>query len=261
MARFDPPGFLDDFTEAEKERWSATVSGWLDRARAGNPAGNDGPRGQFFNALTNPPAGDAQVAVISWNAFPRQVKANSLSDAQRWRRADADRSVQDEYCEWSVTRDPVTRKITRVDFTCEGPEYWEDLAVANPDKVVALYREFVSGAVTQADLFVNGVYDPYNRFNNSTSNGAMHLIQDANSLYAEIELGAAATIRRVVGGREITDAQELIRCSGYGAPGRNSDPHIGEQVNALARQRADITLNNPVGLYLHDFNPVGWTCP
>ena len=60
-------------------------------------------------------------------------------------------------------------------------------------------------------------------------------------------------------GREITDAQELIRCSRYGEPGRNSDPHIGEQVNALARQRADITLNNPVGLYLHDFNPVGWT--
>ena len=64
----------------------------------------------------------------SWNAFPRQVKSPSISDKQRWRRADADRNLQDEYCEWSVTRDPVTHKITRVTFTSEGPEYWETLA-------------------------------------------------------------------------------------------------------------------------------------
>ena len=197
MTRFDPPGFLDDFTEAEKERWSATVSGWLDRARAGNPAGNDGPRGQFFNALTNPPAGDAQVAVISWNAFPRQVKANSLSDAQRWRRADADRNVQDEYCEWSVTRDPVTRQDHPGDFHLRGTGVLEG-SRASPIRT-RWSRSIASSsrrAVTQADLFADGVYNPYNRFNNSTSNGAMHLIQAANTLYAEIELGAAATIRR-----------------------------------------------------------------
>ena len=57
------------------------------------------------------------MAVISWNAFPRQVRSSSLSDKQRWRRADSDRNLQDEYCEWSVTRDPITRKITRVTFT------------------------------------------------------------------------------------------------------------------------------------------------
>lgn len=261
MERFDPPGYLDDFSEAEKDRWSEIVSGWLDEACAGRPAENDGPRGQFFNALTSPPAAGAQVAVISWNAFPRRVRARSLSDAQRWQRADADRNVQDEYCEWSVTRDPITRKIVRIDFTCEGPEYWEALAALNPDKVVELYRRHVSPSATRADLFVGTRYNRLNRFNDSTTNGAMHLIQGANSLRAEIELGAAATIRRMQDGHEITDAQALIRCSRYGDPGRNSDPHIGEQVNALARQRADITLNNPVGLYFHDFNPVGWTTP
>jgi phosphatidylserine/phosphatidylglycerophosphate/cardiolipin synthase-like enzyme len=259
--RFDPPGFLDDLSNAEKDQWSQIVSDWLDDARQGNPNQNDGPRGQFFNPLTNPPTDDKRVAVIAWNAFPRQVRSSSLSDTQRWRRADADRNLQDEYCEWSVTRDPATQKITRVTFTCEGPEYWEVLAQLNPAKVLALYQQFISPTVRHQDLFVNGRYNRRNRFNNSTTNGAMHLIQQANTLGAEIELGAASTIRRIHNGRELTGAQELILCSQYGAPGRNSDPFIGEQVNALARQGADITLNNPVGLYLHEFNPVGWVTP
>ena len=31
MNRFDPPGFLDDMTEPQKDRWSQNVSGWLNR--------------------------------------------------------------------------------------------------------------------------------------------------------------------------------------------------------------------------------------
>ncbi|HEY0071252.1 MAG TPA: phospholipase D-like domain-containing protein, partial [Chloroflexia bacterium] len=261
MNRFDPPGFLDDLSDPQIDQWSQGVSGWLDEAKQGRPEENDGPRGQFFNPLTDPPAQDAQVAVISWNAFPRQVKAKSLSDKQRWRTADSARKFQDEYCEWSVDRDVVTKKITRVTFTCEGPEYWHALAALNPNKVLELYQRFISPKIKRGDIFTNGTYNPLNRFNNSTTGGAMHLIQAANTLRAEIELAAAATIRRVRDGQELTDAQELIECSSYGEPERNSDPHIGEQVNALARQRADITLNNPIGLYFHDFNPVGWKTP
>lgn len=261
MPNLDPPGFVDDLDDAQKDQWSAIVSGWLDRARAGSPEQNDGPRTQFFNPLRQAPDADQQVAVISWNAFPRQVRSSSLSDRQRWRRADADRRVQDEYCEWSLERDPATNRIFRVMFTCEGPEYWRELAALAPDRVVELYRQHISSGVQRSDLFINGHYNPFNRFNNSTSGGAMHLIQQANTLGAEIELAAAATIRRIQDGRELTGAQELIACSCYGAAGRNSDPHIGEQVNVLARQGADITLNNPIGLYLHDFNPVGWTTP
>ena len=261
MTQFDPPGFVDDLTDGQKKAWSAIISHWLDIARKGDPSTNDGPREQFFNPLRTPPAADQQVAVIAWNAFPRKVKSASLNDKQRWQKADADRNVQDEYCEWSVTRDAATHKITRVTFTCEGPEYWHFLAEQNADKVVELYQQFVSLAVRKEDLFANGKYNPRNTFNNSTSNGAMHLIQRANSLGAEIELAAAATIRRKRNGPELTDAQALIQCSLYGDPGRNSDPFIGSQVNALARGKADITLNNPVGLYLHEFNPVGWKTP
>jgi phosphatidylserine/phosphatidylglycerophosphate/cardiolipin synthase-like enzyme len=261
MNRFDPPGFVEDFTEEQKLTWSQTISDWIDTAQLGHPDRNDGPRTQFFNPLRNPAAADQKVAVIFWNAFPRKVKSAALSDRQRWRQADATRNVQDEYCEWSVMRDPVSQKITRVTFTCEGPEYWDALAEANPAQVLALYQEFISSQIQHADLFLNGQYNKYNRFNNSTTAGAMHLIQGANSLTAEIELGAAATIRRTHAGQELTGAQELIACARYGEAGRNSDPFIGEQINALARQGADITLNNPVGLYLHEFNPVGWSTP
>ena len=39
----------------------------------------------------------------------------------------------------------------------------------------------------------------------------MHLIQQNNTLGAEIELAAAATIVREVGGQLVTDSQTLIR--------------------------------------------------
>jgi hypothetical protein len=89
----------------------------------------------------------------------------------------------------------------------------------------------------------------------------MHLIQAANTLGAEIELVAAASIVRVIDGRELTGEQELIGCGQYGAPQRNSDPHIGGVVNSIARLKADLALANPVGLYFDDLSTAGWVTP
>ena len=74
MTRLDPPGFLDDMNEEQKSAWSDIVSAWLDTVKRGAPDKNDGPRAQFFNPLTDAPAADGQIAVISWNAFPRQIR-------------------------------------------------------------------------------------------------------------------------------------------------------------------------------------------
>jgi hypothetical protein len=189
------------------------------------------------------------------------VQLQSISDKQRWRTADSSRDSQDEYCEWSVTRDPATDKIQRVTFTSEGPEYWQFLAAVAPDKLLALYQQHVSPNVKRADLFRNGRYVPRNRWNNSTTTGAMHLIQAANTLGAEIELAAAATIVRRTNGALLTEAQELIACGQYGQPERHSDPHIGAIVNELARMKADITLTNPVGLYIAGLSVAGWQTP
>ena len=222
---------------------------------------HDNPRPQFYNLTTTETAEDAIEAAVTWTAFPRRIKLNSISDAQRWQRADASRDVQDEYCEWSVTRDD-TGKVTRVTFTCEGPEYWDVLAQTSPDRVLDLYREHTNAAVQMQDLFgLDGHYQRRNKWNDSTTHGAMHLIQQANTLGAEIELAGAATVRRVIDRKELTGEQELIKCGKYGVADRNSDPHIGGEVNGLARQKVDIALADPVGLYFNDLSTDGWKTP
>ena len=127
--------------------------------------------------------------------------------------------------------------------------------------MVSLYKQHVSPHVKEADLFRNGQYIVRNRWNNSTTAGAMHLIQQNNTLGAEIELAAAATIVRQVGGQLVTDSQTLINCGAYGQPERHSDPNIGAAVNELARKKADITLENPVGLYIAGLSVAGWATP
>src|SRR3954469_11296738 len=141
MDKFDPPGFLKDLDAAQSNTWSEWISTQFDEARQRNDPGiaNYGPRLQFFNPLRNSPDNDAVERDVAWTAFPKIVRIQSVGDRQRWRHADSSRDVQDEYCEWGVTRDPETEKITRVTFTSEGPEYWQFLASVNPSKVVELY--------------------------------------------------------------------------------------------------------------------------
>lgn len=263
MQRFDPPGFLDDLTVDQAEAWSDWISRQIDDAGAGRPDRYefDAPRPRFFNALTTAPAADALSKDIAWTAFPRVVQLDAATDEERWRTADASRDVQDEYCEWSVARRG-DGKITRVMFTCEGPEYWEFLGSVDMQKVVALYRQHVDSAVQPHDLVgVDGRYDSRNRWNNSTVKGAMHLIQQNNTLSAEIELAGGASNTRAPRGTLLTDSQDLIRCGAYGQKERHSDPAIGADVNALARQDADITLANPVGIYFFGLSTAGWAAP
>src|ERR1035438_10455844 len=149
LTQFDAPGFLTDLDATGLTAWSDFISEQMDEARerADPTLSNYGPRHQFFNPLKQPPAADAVEKDITWTAFPRLVQIQAISDKARWKTADNSRDVQDEYCEWSVTRDPQTDKIVRVTFTSEGPEYWQFLAASNPQKVLELYRQFVDTPV------------------------------------------------------------------------------------------------------------------
>jgi hypothetical protein len=255
LPQFDPPAFLDDFSAPQKAAWSSFVSQNLDQQLADN-AGH-----HFYNATETDTTPDVTTAEIFWTAFPRLVQINSPSDRIRWTQADASRDVQDEYCEWSIDRHPATGKITRVTFTAEGPEYWNALSRVNPAKVVSLYRAFVNPLVQETDLFRNGRYNPRNKWNSSTTQGVMHLIQPNNTLLAEINIAVAASIVRRINGQLLTDEQDLIACGKYGQPERFSDPHIGGEVNKLARQQAAITIANPVALYIRDLSTAGWVAP
>lgn len=263
LQHFDPPGFLDDLGQSQGDAWHRFISDAMDAARAGGGEPFDSPRPQFFNAAKVEAGPDIAFEDVKWTAFPRIVQISSGSDTERWRDADASRDVQDEYCEWSVARQSGTGKVTRLTFTCEGPEYWRFLAATDPSRTLALYKEHVDQSATRDDLYTpGGDYIPRNRFNNSTSRGAMHLVQRNNTLRAEIEIAGAATITRLRSdGMPMTDTLELIQCGRYGAPQRHSDPFIGARVNFHARNKADITVANPVGIYFAGLDTQEWVTP
>jgi hypothetical protein len=256
LPRFDPPGFLDDLNDTQKQAWSDFISQDLDGELPG-ASGN-----HFYNPVKTDTAPDVQTAEISWTAFPKRVSVSATSDPDRWQTADASRDVQDEYCEWSVARDPATMKIRRVTFTAEGPEYWQFLASKNPQKILALYQHFVDIQVQMNDLFQpTGEYRVRNKWNTDTTNGAMHLIQVNNTLGAELNIAVRASVVRKINGVILTGEKELIECDPYGDENRNSDPHIGGEINKLARQKADLTIANPVALYIKDLDTTGWATP
>jgi hypothetical protein len=177
------------------------------------------------------------------------------------------RGWQDEYCEWSVTRND-KNEITRIDFTCENPEYWNTLWLVDPTKVRDIYRTTLGNPNIQTEdlqLYSGGkvvtdpgtkrpAYNPLNKWNTGpvtspTGGGAMHLTSTPNSLQTEIGLGAAATVLRtpVSGPNNI---QTLLCSAQYGQYGRQSDPHIGAGINGFAANGNAVTLFNPPGLYM-----------
>ena len=264
LARLSPPGALTDLSGRELVAWSERVSQMLDEAIAGDPRQfeHNAPRRQFFNPAETEIADDAQRLPIFWFAFPRTVTMTTRTDRERWDAADADRDLQDEYCEWAVRRRDNDGKIVRVTFTTETTEYWDQLAQNNEERLLGLYRQFLGRNIPLADIFgPDGRYNPRNKWNSRTDVGPIHLVQQSNFLSAAIELAAAATIVRKIDGRLIVSDQELIRCSQYGVPVRNSDPHIGAQINELARMKADVTLADPIGIYILGVSTAGWQTP
>lgn len=193
------------------------------------------------------------------------------------------RGWQDEYCEWSVYRDPDTNKIIRIDFTCENPEYWNTLWMIDPEQVLALYQQTLGKPQIQlADLQLMGnngqpvidpstgrpVYNPLNKWNagpvsTDTYGGAMHLTSTPNTLQTEIGLAGAATVQRIqscepnVGSPQ----NDLICCAQYGQLHRNSDPNIGYQTNQTVSSGYSVSLANPPGLYIQTPNFSGFAVP
>lgn len=175
----------------------------------------------------------------------------------------------DEYCEWAVTRND-DGKITKIAFTCENPEYWYSLWQVSPEKVLALYRQLVNPNVVLDDLQLpatdgNGfvidpttgrpAYNPLNKWNagtiaTDTYGGAVHLTSPPNTIGAEIMLAAQATLLRQLPPDQY-NMQRMVCAGAYGRAYRNSDPHIGLQVNQIVKNlNVKVTLTNPVGLYL-----------
>jgi hypothetical protein len=293
--KFNPPAnisdfdsgspLLDDWNEKLSNRFEFEVQSLIDDV-------NVQPNQiVFFNPLKTP-SGQVSVAHITWGGFPNVLIAR-FGKQRALQMADSLRSFtayegpnggqelnfsfrpQDEYLEWIVKRDENTGKIKEIVFTCEGPEYWETLS-QDPELLLRLYKLYAGPEVTLTDLLhsqdvyernenndLERVYrkDEYNRWNKWNLSSAIHLTHPSNTLFAEINLAARSTVSRKRGEVILTDAHDLICCSGYGAPNRNSDPTIGSVANSAAREGNWVSLHDPVGLYISGINPSQFTKP
>jgi hypothetical protein len=239
LAAFGTPGNVAD---SHPDAWSRRV----EKLWAENGSGFE----QFVDPL-EVDLSTAEVEPIKWQAFPRSLRAKPgmlLETADRFREL-PNGMGQDEYCEWGVERNRAG-KLTRVTFTTEVPEYYEHLFNTDKKALLDLYHEHVSPKVELDDLGKKA-YKPRNIWNKleGTSRPA-HLIQGSNNLGAAIALVAQATVQRQFEGRPVTTKQELITCNGLGNPDRSSDPQIAVIVNDAAAAGAELSLNNPPGLYL-----------
>lgn len=298
--RFLPPAFQEDFSDDPAkqtklvELWNVNLNGFTEQGLTGDPWNATYMTGitNYFNPSVTSPE-NAAIADIIWGAWPGRIEryyegldsADLLSISDRGLMADGSiphqipynpcdlddsqtrpygpygpRGFQDEYCEWSVQRD-ANGVITRIDFTCENPEYWNSLWLVDPDRALQIYQRTLDYAdikmddLTLKDAQGNPVLDPstgrpvYNPLNkwNSGSGGAMHLTSTPNTLQTEIGLATSSTLQRVSGN---ANEDSLLCCGQFGQAFRNSDPHIGGSVNRVVEAGFQVTLTNPPGLYI-----------
>jgi len=252
LQRLATPAGIPEPDEAARDAWSAGLKDILGGFGAKFP--------QFYDPTVSDTPLDARVAPIGWPAFPAPLLRGATNETGRWKRAD-DRDQQVEYCEWSVERDS-DNVITRVTFSTEVPEFWEHVATRDPDRLLEMYREFVDERVELNDLFSSGRYVTRNKWNATAEGRLAHLVQRDNTLGAAARLAAEATVQRVdIAGRRVSDQQILVRCAGLGDEFRNSDPRIAAAVNDAAATGAEITLQDPIGLYLHGIRTTGMVTP
>ncbi|MBO3463164.1 hypothetical protein G7B40_000930 [Aetokthonos hydrillicola Thurmond2011] len=288
---FLPPGFQNDLPGEEQlqqlllARWNEDVNRLTERVLQNDPwnSVNQPPLTDYYNPrTTNVPEG-APTVPLFWTSYPNRVK-NTFPQASRrqlWDYADngtpdpnynptGPRGWQDEYAEWSVTRN-AQGKITKVSFTSETREYWYALWDVSPNAVLRIYKQLVSEQVQLEDLYLRDdsgnpiidrqtgrpAYNELNKWNRTTSGGLAHLIGEFNSQYGAMFLTGQSTILRQHGqGTIITDPSEILNCSQQGTPNRNSDPYISAVVNELVLgsqglgSGVRVTIKNPIAIYI-----------
>ena len=294
MFSYSPPAGIDDL--AGRPSRTGFLADWhvyIHKTFKENIDGLGVADPLFFTEVDRP--AQSPPVPIHWNGFPLPLLREAAgSHPKAWKAAEVLRSTtrytpagtspvrtgfrpQDEYCEWFVYRE--SGQLKRIVFTAEGPEYWIHLSRRDIDAVLALYQKYVSPAVKKPDLLLTtdlnfskdlvlhaGDYNPFNPWN--TMQGVMHLTHPANTLGAEINLAAFATLpRKDRSGARVTDVRRLICCAGYGVANRSSDPNIGWSVNTTCtgiQSGAPVqaaTLADPVGLYIEQLQPGSLTGP
>lgn len=267
LEQFSAPAHLTELSPA-------ALRAWHERTAAITAASAD-EFGPYYDPTTEDTPEDLKPTSIIWSAFPATISSLHGHGARRWDIADAARSQEidgvrlghDEYCEWGVERNR-DGKVVRITFTTEVPEYWDRIA-EDDELLLALYRELAGSEVQRDDLFDDGTYLRRNRWNDvvgadgrSVPARPIHLLHRDNTLDAAIKLARDATVlRHDRDGQPVLDRHQLVRCSGLGEPLRDSDPQIAQAVNDAVADGMEVTLKDPLGLYLDGLQSAGIVAP
>lgn len=244
VTRFDTPASLRDLPAGSVfyDNWHAYIAGRLNASTPGSGGG------EFYDPS------EVNVNVLAekllvWMGFPRALLTVTHRDDRGAAFAAGDnREVQEEYCEWRVTRN-AAGKITKVVFVTETPEYWERLWAVDRARVVALYRALVNPAAVEAEIGPAGVYDRRNRWN--TADGIVHFIQVINTLDAALGLAQGSVVSAPA--RDGHEMPPVARTS--------VDPRVKYDIGTLSRKGLSITLREPIGLYITGYDDTGWAKP
>ena len=257
VTRFDTPGGLRDLPEDSEfyKIWHEKINDLLDGGRAG--AGNVG---EFYNPARKDVKPVAE-RLMNWMGFPRRLMMKHRDDRQKAfeegeLRDPQEEDKQEEYFEWQVT--PAgAGKIKKVTFTTETAFYWNALFEFDRGKrVLGLYQALVSPLVKMEHLVIDNNYNPLNVWN--TEKGIVHYIVGINTL--EDANGVAQ------GGVNLIDPHardnyELQTNLQFPFPIFSADARVGIDVNVLARKGLSVTLREPIGLYMAEWDDTGWTKP
>jgi hypothetical protein len=175
VQRFNTPGRLRDVSDDSPflDAWQPVIDELIrDRVNLSGPGNSVDPSRVGLEVREH--------RTFTWTGFPRPLLMQHRDDrAAAFDEADRDRQNQPEYLEWFVTRTGGT--ISRVEFSCETPEYYKTLARTEPDELLALYKRVLrTSAVRREDLFTAGEYEPKNKWN--TTKGIVHFIMQINSM-------------------------------------------------------------------------------
>lgn len=292
---FNTPAYLEDFpNEPEKQRqlelfWDKYLDRYTEQSLQNDPWRStvQPPITAYFNPKTTDIPDGAPVLPITWTAYPNRVKYAFPRVGRRelWEYGDngtpdpdyepkGPRGWQDEYVEWSVTRN-AEGKVTKIAFSAETREYWYALWNVDPNAVLQLYKKLVSDKVQLEDLYLRDdrgkpiidpqtgrpAYDELNKWNRTTSGGLAHMIGEFNLWTGVIFLGAQSTILRAdQQGNPITDPSQIVNCSKHGTHNRFSDAFASAMINDLVRgpkelgSGARVTIKDPVGTYIQEPN-------
>lgn len=252
LPQYDTPASLRDAPAGSPfySAWNAFL-----RVRVDDNLSGDGG-GRFYDATVT----DVNIVArktLTWMGFPRTTMlANRDNKRRAYEQAEdpafaSNRRFQNEYFEWVVER--VGGKIKKVTFVTEVPEYYDQLWATNPAHVVDVYRSLVNPAIVQADLASGPGYRRNNSHN--TTSGIVHLIQTINNIGAAIGLSEDACSSPAPF-RDNFEARP-----GLATEPTSVDPRVSFDIHMLVRKGLSVTLDDPMGIYIAEWNDSGFSKP